>query len=171
MAAMASMAMWFCGLSAITSASRTLYALARDHGTPMAGWMASVNAKHGTPGPAIWAISISAMAAMAWSGAIPIVTSFSTVALYVAYLIPVVLGAGKQEWRQEAVWNLGRYSRFVHAVAIGYTVVVCIVLMMPPNQLAGQTLAGILLLLTTLYLMQARHKYKGPEWAMKGISR
>jgi len=56
-------------------------------------------------------------------------------------------------------------------VAIGYTVLVCIVLVMPPNQLAGQTLAGILLLLAALYLMQARHKYKGPEWALKGIGR
>ncbi|MBS1823897.1 MAG: amino acid permease [Acidobacteria bacterium] len=171
MAATASMAMWFCGLSAITSASRTLFALARDNGTPMSSYIASVNAKHGTPGPAIWAITITAMAGMAWSGAIPIVTSFSTVALYVAYLIPIVLGVGKQEWRKEAVWNLGKYSSVVHAVAIGYTVLVCIVLVMPPNQLAGQTLAGILLLLVLLYLTQARHKYKGPEWALKGIGR
>lgn len=171
MAAMASMAMWFCGLSAITSASRTLFALARDHGTPAAALLASVNAKHGTPGAAIWAITITAMAAMAWSGAIPVVTSFSTVALYVAYLIPIVLGVRKPHWREEAIWNLGKYSRFVHAVAIGYTVVVCLVLVMPPNELAGKTMAGILLTLTALYFLQARHRYKGPEWAVKGIGR
>jgi Amino acid transporters len=34
MAATAAVAMWFCGLSCITSVSRTLYSLARDGGTP-----------------------------------------------------------------------------------------------------------------------------------------
>jgi hypothetical protein len=37
MAALASMAMWFCGVACITSASRALYSLARDHGTPLRG--------------------------------------------------------------------------------------------------------------------------------------
>lgn len=171
MAAMASMAMWFCGLSVITSSSRTLYALARDHGTPFSGWLAGVNPTHGTPGPAIWTVTIAALVAMAWSGAIPVVTSFSTVALYVAYLIPIALSLRTQDWRREAIWNLGRYARLINGIAIGYTVVVCIVLVMPPNELAGQTMAGVLLLLTALYRMQARGKYKGPEWAMKGISR
>src|SRR5439155_26784034 len=37
MAAMASVAMWFCGLSCITSTSRDLWSLARDGRTPMSG--------------------------------------------------------------------------------------------------------------------------------------
>src|SRR5262249_48628001 len=41
-AALASMAMWFCGLSCITSASRAVYALARDGGTPFPGRLRSV---------------------------------------------------------------------------------------------------------------------------------
>jgi len=165
LAALASMAMWFCGLSAITSASRTLYALARDNGTPLSATFRSVSAKHQTPVASIWAVSIAALAAMAWSGAIPVVTSLSTVALYVAYVIPIMLGFRDRQWHNAAVWNLGRYSPFVHALAIGYTVLVCIVLVMPPNQLAGQTLAGLLCFLGVLYRVEARKKYKGPDWA------
>jgi hypothetical protein len=82
MAAFASMAMWFCGLSCVTSASRAVYSLARDHGMPFAGLMQRVNKKHGTPAAAIWAVVIASLAAMAWTGAVPIVTSLSTVALY-----------------------------------------------------------------------------------------
>lgn len=164
MAALTSMAMWFCGLSSITSVSRTLYSLARDHGTPCSEWVRKVDPKHGTPGPAIWVSTIIALLAMAWTGAIPVVTSFSTVAYYVAYLIPIVLAVRRDDWRKEAVWNLGRYSKFVHWVAIGYTVVVCFVLVMPPNELAGRTLLALLCFLAVLYRVEARKKYKGPEW-------
>ena len=85
----ASMAMWFCGLSCVTSASRAVYSLARDRGMPFAGLMQRVNKKHGTPAAAIWAVVVASLAAMAWTGAVPIVTSLSTVALYLAYVIPV----------------------------------------------------------------------------------
>jgi amino acid transporter len=164
------MAMWFCGLSAITSGSRTLYALARDHGTPASTLLRGVSLKHQTPVASIWAMTIAALAAMVWSGAIPVVTSLSTVALYVAYVIPIVLGFRNRTWHNAAVWNLGKYSQLVHAIAIGYTVLVCIVLVMPPNQLAGQTLAGLLCLLGVLYRVEARKKYKGPDWANRAHS-
>src|SRR5262249_32503418 len=78
LAAFASMAMWFCGLSAITSASRTLFALARDGGTPASAWLRGVHKTHGTPGPAIWVVTAMALVAMAWSGAYSIFTSLST---------------------------------------------------------------------------------------------
>jgi amino acid transporter len=167
LAALASMAMWFCGLASITSVSRTMFALARDKGTPFHAWLSSVSVKHGTPGPAIWISAFVALPLMAWSGAIPVITSMSTVALYVAYLIPIILSLRRRDWRKDAVWNLGRFGPFINAIAIGYTVVVCIVLVMPPNELAGRTLLGILFLLAALYRMEARKKYSGPEWARK----
>src|SRR5262249_37309825 len=88
--ALASMAMWFCGVAAITSASRAVYSLARDDGTPLAAVLRRVNPSHGAPAAAIWTIVLAAFAALLWSGAVPIVTSLSTVALYVAYTIPIV---------------------------------------------------------------------------------
>jgi amino acid transporter len=170
-AALASMAMWFCGLSAITSASRAVFSLARDNGTPLAGWLKSVNAKHGTPGPAIWLIALSSLGAMAWTKAIPVVTSLSTVALYVAYIVPVILGLRARyrgsTWPRQAPWTLGRYGWLVNAIAIGYTIIVCIVLVMPPNELAGYTFLGLVAFLILLYVVEARRKYAGPEWSRK----
>jgi amino acid transporter len=168
MSGVAAVAMWFCGLSCITSASRALYSLARDKGTPVAALLSRVNPAHGTPGPAIWAIVAASLAAMLWAGAIPVVTSLSTVSLYVAYVVPVALGlrarTTRPEWTQNAVWSLGRYGRAVNVIAILYTGVICVILVMPPNALAGQTFAGLCVALTLLYLGRARRYYKGVSW-------
>lgn len=167
MAALASMAMWFCGLASVTSASRTLYSLARDRGTPFSSFLRRVNATHGTPGAAIWVTVFAAMAAMAWSGAIPVVTSISTVALYAAYLIPIVLALKarrSRQWQREAVWTLGKWGTAVNVAAISYTVVICIVLVMPPNELAGTTMVALLCFLGVLYRAETRRKFTGPEW-------
>ncbi len=169
MSGVAAVAMWFCGLSCITSASRALFSLARDNGTPISAALSRVNPKHGTPGPAIWAIIAASLVAMLWSGGIPVVTSLSTVSLYVAYVVPVALGLrarrARPEWTQNAVWTLGKYGRPINAIAIVYTGLICIILVMPPNALAGQTFAGLCVALTLLYLGKARHHYKGVSWS------
>jgi amino acid transporter len=168
LAAIASMAMWFCGLSCVTSASRAIYSLARDHGTPFAAILQRVSAKHGTPVAAIWATVIASLAAMAWTGAVPIVTSLSTVALYLAYIIPVALGLRSRmrgsDWPTLAKWTLGRWGAALNSIALVYTVFICFVLMMPPNELAAKTLAGVLAALTLIYVFEVRRKYVLPAW-------
>jgi amino acid transporter len=169
MAALASMAMWFCGLACITSASRALYSLARDHGTPFSEQMRWVSPRHGTPAPAIWLIVAGSMAAMLWTKAVPVVTSLSTVALYLAYTIPVALAwrarhAGSL-WPGQAVWTLGRFGGPLNVVALLFAAFICVVLVMPPNELAGKTLAGLLLGLGALYAGVVRRRFKGPEWS------
>jgi amino acid transporter len=169
MAALASMAMWFCGLACITSASRALYSLARDHGTPFAGRVKWVSPKHGTPAPSIWLIVAASMAAMLWTKAVPIVTSLSTVALYLAYTIPIGLAwrarrAGS-DWPRQAVWSLGRFGSPLNVAAMLYAASICVVLIMPPNQLAGKTLGGLLIALGILYMAVVRRTFKGPEWS------
>lgn len=169
MAALASMAMWFCGLSCVTSASRAVYSLARDNGMPLADLFKRVNPKHGTPGPAIWAIVGASLAAMAWTGIVPIVTSLSTVALYLAYIIPIVLGyRQRSKWIDMAVWKLGSWGPLVNLVAIAYGAFACVILVMPPNDLAGKTLGGVLLLLVAIYFVAVRKAFRGPEWAERG---
>jgi amino acid transporter len=170
LAALAAIAMWFCGLACITSASRAVFSLARDHGMPAAAWFRRVHASHGTPGNAIWAIVIASLAAMAWSGAIPVITSLSTIALYAGYILPVMLGLRarwtKPEWTRAAVWTLGRHGAWINSLAIVYTVGICIVLGMPPNELAGKTFLGVVAGLAALYYFQVRHRFRGPEWLL-----
>jgi len=171
MAAMASVAMWFCGLSCITSASRALWSLARDGGTPLSGLVRWVSPRRGTPAASIWLVVLASMAAMLWTGAIPVVTSLAVIALYLAYAIPIVLAWRARRrgsnWPAAAVWSLGRWGAAVNVIAIAWAAFLCVVLTMPPNQLAGETLAGLLAALGILYAAIARRKFTGPAWTAK----
>ena len=90
-AALAAMAMWFCGLSAVTWSSRVIWAFARDEGLPLSGLWKRVSATYGTPAPAIWLSVTTAFLAAVYTGAYAVVTSISTVGLYLSYIIPVYL--------------------------------------------------------------------------------
>jgi amino acid transporter len=67
--ALAVMAMWFCGLSAVTWSSRVIYAFSRDGGLPASHIFRRVSRKHQTPGPAIWLCIVTAFIAALYSGA------------------------------------------------------------------------------------------------------
>ena len=54
-------AMWFCGLSAIASAGRMLFAFSRDDGVPGSGWLKKVSHRYRTP-----ANSLTAIVVIAW---------------------------------------------------------------------------------------------------------
>jgi amino acid transporter len=163
--ALAAMAMWFCGLSTITSNSRTVYAFARDAGMPLSSLWRRVSPKHGTPAPAIWFSVVTAFAALVYSGAYSVVTSISTIALYFSYTLPICLKArarGSSRWQPFAGWNLGRHSRWINVAAIAWTVFISAILVMPPNELSGETILGIAALLASWYALGERKRYRGP---------
>jgi len=91
MTALAAMAMWFCGLSAVTWTSRVIYAFARDGGMPASSVFKRVSPTHQTPAPAIWLSVAVALVATISSGTYAIVTSLSVIGLYISYIIPVYL--------------------------------------------------------------------------------
>jgi amino acid transporter len=100
---------------------------------------------------------------------VPIVTALGTVANYLAYTLPILLAwrarrRGSQ-WAKAAVWSLGRWGSAVNLTAVLYAAFICVVLVMPPNQLAGFTLAGLLAALGVLYAAIARRKFQGPAWS------
>jgi len=164
MAALAALAMWFCGLSGITSSSRSIFALARDGGLP---WkrLAAVDRVHKTPAAAIWTVVGISLVAIVASNKIPLITSVSTVALYVSYGLPVLFGLlARPGWTSEAVWTLGRCGRGLNIVAVTFAGLICIVLVMPPNEPAGYLLMGILAVAFVGY-QRMKRTYKGPAWA------
>jgi len=151
---LAVMAMWFCGLATVTSNSRTVYAFARDEGMPLANLWKRVSPRHRTPAPAIWLSVVAAFVAALYSGAYSVVTSISTIGLYVSYIVPVYLGWRARRdgsWQERGPWHLGRYSSAVNLAALAWTIFICVMLVMPPNQLAGKTMLGATLVLSVWY--------------------
>jgi len=160
------MAMWFCGLAAVTSVSRGLFALARDNGMPLAGFWSQVNPKLKTPGPAIWLSAGLAFAAVIYSGAYSVVTSISVVGFYLSYVIPIYLGWKKKStWiAKRGPWHLGVASDLINALAVLWTVFICIVMIMPPNARAGWGLLLVMGPLFLLHLGSGKHKMHKPRW-------
>ena len=171
--ALVAMAMWFCGLSAVTWCSRVVYAFSRDNGMPASRLWKQVSKKHLTPGPAIWlCVSLAFLAAL-YSGAYSVVTSISVIGLYFSYTIPVFLtlrsrlanGPG-----QRGPWHLGRYSSLVNLIAILWVVFISVILSVPDNGRAGKSIAVVTVLLGLWYALRERHRFTGPAWSATSVT-
>ena len=166
--ALAAMAMWFCGLSAVTWISRTLYAFARDNGLPASAVWRRVSATHQTPAHAIWLCVVIAFIATISAGTYAVVTSISVIGLYFSYTIPVYL-AWRVRARGEPVprgpWHLGRFGPAINLVAMLWVAFISIVLSIPDGMRTGKTIAGLTVLLGVWYLVSERHRFRGPAWA------
>jgi amino acid transporter len=159
-------AMWFCGLSTVTSVSRVIYALARDNGLPMAKFWSKTHPDHKTPGAAIWLSVAVAFLALVYSASYSVVTSLSVVGCYLAYNIPVYLGwRRKRQWiEKRGPWHLGRRSNLINVLALVWTVFICTIMIMPPNVLAGISMAVVLAVLYTLHRFTGPHEIRKPTW-------
>jgi amino acid transporter len=160
-------AMWFCGLSSITSNSRMLFAFARDGGLPGSRHVAKVSARFETPHVAVWVSAAAAFAVAVWSNAYSAMVALSTIALYASYGMPIAASArarlrGGAEAPRRGPWNLGRFSLAVQLLALAWIAVVLVLFVLPPNQLAGYTFAGCVLALVVLWFARARARFKGP---------
>jgi amino acid transporter len=170
--ALAAMAMWFCGLSAVTWSSRTIYAFARDNGLPGSALWRRVSATYCTPSAAVWLSVLVAIVATISSGAYAVVTSISVIGLYLSYVIPVYLA-----WRARGTaaeptrgpWHLGRYGWTINLVAVLWVIFITVILSIPDNMRAGKTMVGLTLFLAAWYLARERHRFRGPAWASGDI--
>ncbi|MDX2029445.1 MAG: amino acid permease [Blastocatellia bacterium] len=162
---LAAMAMWFCGLSAVTWSSRVIWAFARDEGMPISRLWRRVSPAHGTPVQAIWLCAVAAFLALVYSGAYAVVTSISTIALYVSYVLPVWLHLRTGSKLARGPWHLGRFSRAVNVIALLWVAFLCLVLSIPDRQRAGKSIAAVTILLGLWYLLLERKRFKGPQWA------
>jgi len=156
-------AMWLCGLASVTSMGRMWYAFARDDGMPGSSLLKRVSGVHRIPAWAIVVTSILSVLVCLYAAAFNVVTSISTIALYLAYVIPIWLNfrnrlTGRGEWMTRAVapWSLGRFAPFINGIAIAWVVLITIIFMLPPNQLVFWTMLGLSAFMLTWWFVSAR---------------
>jgi amino acid transporter len=162
-------AMWLCGASSVSSMSRMWFAFARDDGMPGARKIRAVHPRYGTPVVAILVTSALAVAISFYAAAFTVITSISTIALYLAYGIPIYLNFRNRRRRrgefassETAPWNLRRWAPVVNAVSIVWIVFITIVFSLPPNELVLWTMLLLALALTVYWLGSARRRFPGP---------
>jgi len=185
---MVTLAMWFCGLSSVTSNSRMIFAFARDRGMPASHLWSRISTKYRSPAAAIWLaigvaflivvysavyaviVSISSTRPagsfyIVYSSVYSIIVSISTIGLYVSYGIPILLGLRAQrngKWTQRGPWHLGKWSVPNAVIALLWIAFITVLFVAPPNQLTGYTFAGLTVFLLIYYFTNVRHWFRGP---------
>ena len=181
-------AQFFCGMSSITSASRMLYAFSRDRATPGHQIWRRLN---GDRVPYAAAIIIAALAFLcafpayfskdigvgAGYVAYAAVTSIATIALYIAYAMPIYLRLRQGDSWEAGPWNLGRWYKPVGTIAclwVGFISILFILPITPTGirwnsdftwlsvNYAPIAVGGTLLLVGGWWLLSARKWFTGP---------
>src|SRR5262249_29881031 len=143
-------AMWFCGLSSLTSNSRMLFSFARDGGLPCSRYFARGSPQFLRPHWAGWVCAMGALAIGPLAPVYSAMVALSTLALYASYALPIGLGLWARSigrWSRRGPWDLGRGSPWVNATALVWVAVITVLFVLPPNQLAGYTFVGCVALL------------------------
>ena len=180
--AIAVIGQFFCGMSAITSASRMLYAFSRDRAVPGHRFWSKLNHRH-VPAHAVVLIAALAflLALPAWSGQTAFVyvavTSVATIGLYVAYILPIYLRFRKGDSFETGPWTLGRWYRPLNIIAMLWVLFICILFIMPvaPSAIpwnadfdyktlnyAPIVFAVVIVGVALWWRMSARNWFKGP---------
>jgi amino acid transporter len=162
-------AMWLCGSSSITSMARMWYAFARDDGMPGSSLIKQVNPTYRTP---VWSILITSALAVVlclYAAAYFVITSISTITLYLAYMFPIYLNwrnrrhaRGEFTTAATAPWNLGAWGPVVNVVAIGWVVCLTVIFSLPPNELVLWTMLALTGGMMLYWQLSAKHTFVGP---------
>ncbi|CAM3019686.1 amino acid permease [Paenibacillus sediminis] len=176
---MVTFAMWFCGLSGVTSASRMIFAFSRDGGLPISKFWGSISKKFRTPKNAIWLTAILAFVCSIFDNVYAVVTSLSVIGLHTSYLVPLLLKLRAQYrggWtkKDDGPWSLGNWSIGVNLIAVVWILFIDILFVLAPNDVkiteqftlhyaTGKVFAVLLVLLAVMYVTRARKNFKGPN--------
>ncbi|NUP50605.1 MAG: amino acid permease [Catenulispora sp.] len=168
-----------CGLAAIGSAARMIFAFSRDGALPGSPTWRRVN-RSAVPTNAMWlAVVMAFILALPslWTiQAYTAVTAVGTIGLAPAYVIPGFLRARKGRSFQMGVWNLGKWGPLI-GYAASVWVVVEVVLFCLPQVAPGTTaltfnyapiaLGAVLLLSGIWWLARGRESYAPPAGAVE----
>jgi amino acid transporter len=162
-------AMWFCGLSSVTSASRTLYAFARDGGFPGSAYVRLVHPRLRTPHVAIALAAIAPLALVLSTAPLReeiflSIATLATTGLYVSYAIPIALGAiarSRGRWRHRGPWHLGRFGVPIAWAGVAWAACVLGVSALA-DALSAKMLGGIVVAFAALWLLRVRGRFRGP---------
>jgi amino acid transporter len=157
-------AQYLCGLATVTSASRMVFAFARDGGLPFSKAVRWVCPRRKSPAVAIWATAIAAVLFTVYTPVYSTMTAVCTILLYISYVLPSILGvrAYGRTWTTMGPWNLGRWFRplaCLSAIGCGGLIVIG---MQPPNEHSAWVVGLMSLALAAAWFGSERRRFPGP---------
>lgn len=167
-------AIFFCGMSSVTSNSRMAYAFSRDGAMPFSSVWHKVN-KQEVPINAVWMSAFvsfcMALTSLGSLVAFEAMVSIATIGLYIAYALSIFFRVTLA--RKSFIpgpFNLGRYGVLVGWIAVFWVVTIAVLFSLPvAYPITVETLnytpvavGGLLLLILSSWILSARHWFKGP---------
>lgn len=155
---------FICGLAALTSCSRMIYAFARDGGLPYSGTLRGVHPTYRTPVAAIWTASVFVVAATLYAPAFAVLAAGCAVLLYISYLMPIIAGflAEGRSWTHRGPFHLGGWSKPVAVLAVLGGLVLIYVGAKPPFEKVGYVVVGLSAVLAILWFTLEARRFVGP---------
>jgi amino acid transporter len=164
-----------CGLATVTSASRMLFAFARDNGVPGASKaLATVSPKYRTPVAAIWAstalcilyVLLALSIKLDGTSIYVIVVNSTLVFLFLSFSIPLVfafLAFGTAKWPTPGPWAMsaGLYKLVTILAIVGMGVILFIAVA-PPNERVFWVVAGFIAVALVVWNVFERRRFQGP---------
>ncbi len=161
------LAQLLCGLATVTSASRMLFAFARDGGVPFARTLRQVNPTFRSPVAAVWTVALASVAFTVWTPVYATITAVCALLLYISYVVPITLGmfALGRRWKALGPWHLGAWYRPLAALAVLGCALLFLIGVQPPNEQSLVTIAGFAAALVVLWFAVERRRFRGPPTA------
>jgi amino acid transporter len=158
------LAQYLCGLATVTSASRMLYAFARDGGVPGSSVLRLVHTRWQTPVPAIWVTAAAAVAFTLSAEVYDTIAATCTVLLYVSYVLPTALGmwAYGRTWQKMGPWSLGGWYPPLAALSVLGCGVLLVIGISSLNDVAFYFIVGFPAALLVLWFAVERRRFTGP---------
>ncbi|KAG0519786.1 hypothetical protein BDA96_08G016800 [Sorghum bicolor] len=173
-------AIYFCGMSSMTSNSRMTYAFSRDGAMPFSSIWHKVN-KQEVPINAVWLSAfISLCMALPSLGslvAFQAMASVATTAVYIAYALPILFRVTLAHNRfVPGPFSLGRYGVLVGWIAVLWVATITVLFSLPvsypvtKNTLNYTPVAvgGLFALILSSWIVSARRWFTGPVTNLGG---
>jgi amino acid transporter len=154
---------YLCGLAGLTSASRMMYAFARDGGLPGSPWLRQVSTRLRSPAPSVWTAASLALVFM-WFVPYSAIAASCAVFLYISYVLPIVAGflAYGRTWTRMGPWHLGKWYRPLALISAGGCIGLIVIGVQPPNAIALKILVGTAVLMLLAWFGFERNRFQGP---------
>jgi len=176
----------FCNLSIVATASRQLFAFARDKGTPFGGWLAYVRPGWDVPANSIfvsWLVTcLLSLINIGSPVAFNSISSLSISGILASYVVSIGCIARKRILNEPMLpskFTLGRWPGLaLNIVSLIYLALFFVLSFFPQSlhptaptmNWAIVMFGGIIILALLHYAVKARHVYDGPvEYVRKGV--
>lgn len=157
-------AQYLCGLATVTSASRMMYAFARDGGLPFSDKLKAVSPKYRTPVTATWTSAILCIAFTVYTPVYSTITAVCIIFLYISYVMPTIVGiyAHGRTWTKMGPWSLGGLYKPIAVLSVIGCTLLIFVSVQPPNDKALYITLGALALTAVIWFAAESRRFKGP---------